>query len=56
VFEFAPANQYTLQGDAVSRMIREGSAPEMTLEDSIANMRVLDAIFRSEREGGWQPV
>jgi len=56
VFEFPPANQYTLQGDAVSRMIREGSSPEMTLEDSLANMRVLDAVFGSEGTGGWQPV
>lgn len=55
-FEFPPCNQYTLQGEAVSRMIREGIAPEMTLEDSIANMRVLDAVFRSERDGGWQSV
>jgi predicted dehydrogenase len=56
VIEFAPANQYTLQGEAVSRMIREGLAPEMTLEDSIANMRVIDAVFRSERTGAWEKV
>jgi predicted dehydrogenase len=37
-------------------MIRDGATPEMTLEDSVANMRVLDAIFASERQGGWQPV
>jgi len=58
--EFPPCNQYTLQGDAVSRMIREGehpgAPPAMTLEDSIANMRVLDAIIRSERSGGWEAV
>jgi predicted dehydrogenase len=54
--EFAPANQYTLQGEAVSRMIREGAAPEMTLEDSIANMRVIDAVFRSEKSGAWENV
>jgi predicted dehydrogenase len=54
--EFPPANQYTLQGEAVSRMIREGSAPEMTLEDSIANMRVIDAVFRSEASGAWEKV
>ena len=49
-------NQYTLQGAAVSRLIRGGGGPEMTLEDSIANMRVIDAVFRSERSGGWEPV
>ena len=56
VFAFPPANQYTLQGEAVSRMIRDGLAPEMTLEDSIANMRVIDAVFRSEMSGGWERV
>jgi len=33
-----------------------GGRPEMTLGDSIANMRVIDAVFRSERSGGWEPV
>lgn len=56
VFEFPACNQYTLQGDAVSKAIRDGTAPAMTLEDSIANMRVLDAVFASERQGGWQAV
>jgi len=54
--EFPAVNQYTLQGAAVSRLIRGGGSPEMTLEDSIANMRVIDAVFRSERSGGWEPV
>ena len=45
-----------LQGEAVSRLIRNGGTPEMTLEDSIANMRVLDAVFRSERSGAWENV
>ncbi|HEX8165362.1 MAG TPA: Gfo/Idh/MocA family oxidoreductase [Beijerinckiaceae bacterium] len=53
---FPPVNQYTLQGEAVSRLIRNGGTPEMTLEDSIANMRVLDAVFRSERSGAWENV
>src|SRR4051812_29257842 len=38
-FEFPPENQYTLQGEAVSRMIREGLPPAMPLEQSVANMR-----------------
>jgi hypothetical protein len=40
----------------VSRLIRDGGGPEMTLEESIANMRVIDAVFRSERSGRWEPV
>jgi predicted dehydrogenase len=54
--EFVPANQYTLQGDAVSKMIRDGAPPAMTLEDSIANMRVIDAAFRSEKSGAWEAI
>ena len=26
------------------------------VEDAIANMRVIDALFRSERSGRWEPV
>jgi predicted dehydrogenase len=53
---FGPVDQYTLQGDAVSRAIL-GQAPlEFPLEDAIANMRVIDAIFRSGERGGWEAL
>ncbi len=54
--EFAASNQYTLQGDAVSRAIRGLEQLHLTLEESVANMRVLDAVFASERTGGWVAV
>jgi predicted dehydrogenase len=44
--EFAVCDQYTLQGDAFSRAIRGEGAQLLALEDSIANLRVLDAIRR----------
>jgi predicted dehydrogenase len=51
---FAVADQYTLQGDAVSRAIL-GEAPlEFPLEDAVANMRVIDAVFRSAESGAWE--
>ena len=54
VEEFPPCDQYTLQGDAFSRAIL-GEAPlEFPIEDAIANMRVIDAAFRSARGGGWE--
>ena len=53
---FDLCNQYTLQGDAFSRAIREGGALPMSLEDSIANMRVIDAAFRSEKSAAWEVV
>ena len=52
--EFAPCDQYTLQGDLFSRAIREGGAPPVPLEDSILNMAVLDALFRSAESGKWE--
>lgn len=56
VVEFAPVNQYTLQGEAVSRMIQEGQKPEHSLEDAIANMRVIDALRKSETSNAWEKI
>lgn len=48
------ANQYTIQGDLFSRAIREGREPIISLEDSISNMAVIDAIFASAKSGKWE--
>jgi predicted dehydrogenase len=54
VEDFPVTDQYTAQGDAVSRAIL-GEAPlEFPLEDAIANMRVIDAVFRSAETGAWE--
>ncbi len=47
-------DQYTIQGDAFSRAIREGSQVPVPLEDAIANMAVIEAIFRSAETGNWE--
>jgi predicted dehydrogenase len=53
---FEVVNQYTLQGDDFARAVR-GEAPiAFPLEDSVRNMRVIDAIFRSGKSGRWQRV
>ena len=51
---FPICDQYTLQGDAFSRAIRDGSPLEFPIEDAIANMRVIDALFRSAKSGSWE--
>ena len=52
--EFATCDQYTLQGDAFSRAVL-GEAPlEFPIEDAIANMWTMDALFRSAKSGGWE--
>ncbi len=51
--EFPTADQYTMQGDAFSKAILEGGKVPVPLEQGIANMRVIEAIFRSAKAGGW---
>ena len=53
---FATCDQYTLQGDAFSRAILDNTEVPVTLEDSIRNMAVIDAIFQSAASGQWATV
>jgi predicted dehydrogenase len=54
--EIDAANQYTLQGDRFSAAIRgEGQVP-VSIDDAIANMAVIDALFRSATSSRWEPV
>jgi predicted dehydrogenase len=54
VEEFPACDQYTLQGDAFSRAVREGTPPPVPLEDSVRNMAVIDAVFRAGESGKWE--
>lgn len=54
VEEFPVVDQYTIQGDAFSRAIREGTEVPTPLEDSIHNMAVIEAIFKAEKSGRWE--
>jgi predicted dehydrogenase len=53
VMELPPADQYALQADAFSRAVRGLGPVPVPLEDGIANMAVLDALFRSAETGSW---
>ncbi len=56
VEQFPICDQYALQGDAFSRAVL-GEAPlEFPIEDAIANMRVIDALFRSAERGSWEAL
>ena len=48
---FDVADQYTLQGDEVSRAILGLEPPEFEIEDAVANMRAIDATFRAAERG-----
>jgi predicted dehydrogenase len=53
---FPVCDQYTLQGDVMAEAIRSGKPLEFPLEDSLANMRVIDALFRAGKSGKWENV
>jgi predicted dehydrogenase len=48
---FPTCDQYTIQGDALSRAVLENTAVPVPLEDAIKNMAVIEAIFRSAESG-----
>jgi predicted dehydrogenase len=55
--ETIPAcDQYAIQGDAFSRAVRENTEVPVPLEDAVANMEVIDAIFRSAESGKWEKI
>jgi predicted dehydrogenase len=51
-----PCDMYTLQGDAFSRVIRGEIPLPYGLDDAICNMRILDALFKSDQSGQWEAV
>jgi predicted dehydrogenase len=54
--EFPVVDQYTVQADHFSRAVRGLEAVPVGLEDAIANMAVIDAVFRSAETGRWENV
>ena len=54
VEEFAPVDQYQLQCDLAAAAFGNESAQEFPIEDAIANMRVIDALYRSALSSRWE--
>jgi len=52
----AACNMYALQGDAFSQAVRGVIPLPYGLDDAICNMRIIDALFRSEHHGHWETV
>ncbi|HEX5739107.1 MAG TPA: Gfo/Idh/MocA family oxidoreductase [Hydrogenophaga sp.] len=52
------ADQYQLQVEDFSRRVREGAHSKMSngLSDALAQARVIDALWQSERSGRWESV
>ncbi len=56
IHDFPVCDQYTLQGEAFERTILENRIDDSPIRDAIANMRVIDALYRSGASGSWEPV
>jgi predicted dehydrogenase len=52
----APANHYTRQAQAFSEAVRSGKPIENDMQSAVANMRAIDAIFRSAQSQRWESV
>jgi predicted dehydrogenase len=52
--EISTCDQYRIQGDLFSRAILEGKGAPVPLEDAVANLRTIDAVFRSAKSGRWE--
>jgi predicted dehydrogenase len=53
---FPVMDQYTLQGDDFARAVLEGAEIKSTLEDGLANTRVIRAIFTAGAEQRWVTI
>ncbi|BCL83900.1 deoxyfructose oxidoreductase [Ktedonobacteria bacterium brp13] len=50
---FEVSNQYTLQGDLFSQAVLDNTEVPTPIEDGIANMKAIEAIFSSAKSGAW---
>jgi len=51
---FKHADQFTVQGDLFSKAIRDHGEVPVPIEDSIGNIAVIEAVFRSAESGKWE--
>jgi predicted dehydrogenase len=56
VLSFGPVDQYACQADAFRSAVRSSSPAPTPLEDAIANMATIDAVFASAATDAWHPV
>jgi predicted dehydrogenase len=55
-FRFQDARQYKLEAEAFSRAAQGGTEEVVTLESSVNNQKLIDAIYRASEKDGWEPV
>ena len=53
---FDAVDQYTLEADAFAKSVLENTIVPTPLQDAINNMKVIEAIFESSKEGVWKEL
>lgn len=53
-YTFEPANHYVLQVERFSRFLLGHAVPGWPIEDALATMRTIEALFASARQNSWQ--
>ena len=56
VYRYTGLDQYTLEIEAFARAVAGKKQPLFSLEESVLNQRVIDAIYKSGKSGRWQNV
>ncbi|MET3520115.1 Gfo/Idh/MocA family protein [Mesorhizobium abyssinicae] len=56
VFRFPGTQQYRLEVETFARAAQGAKERVFTLEESVLNQKVIDAIFRAGGKDGWEPV
>jgi len=56
IYRFPDTRQYRLEAEAFARAARGEGTPVFTLEDSVRNQKVIDAIYRAAGHDGWEQV
>jgi predicted dehydrogenase len=54
--ELPVIDQYQLQGEAFSRVVRGADLLKYGIDDALKNMRVLDALKRSAKSSAWEAI
>jgi predicted dehydrogenase len=55
-FRFADVKQYRLQVEAFARKVAGEDVPYFSLEDSVKNQKMIDAIYRAGESDSWEQV
>ncbi|HVW58063.1 MAG TPA: Gfo/Idh/MocA family oxidoreductase [Rhizobiaceae bacterium] len=56
VIRFPDTRQYRLEAETFARAARGEAVEVFTLEQSVLNQKVIDAIYRAAAHDGWEPV